>query len=68
MNPIEKDLLKYLNSQFPATKGHIPLSNKIHDVWLDGFNQAIKVIEIYGNYRDGSAQYLLDKMYQTRDS
>ena len=37
----EQELLNYLHQQFPATVGHIPLSEKIHAVWKTGWQSGM---------------------------
>ena len=34
-------LIEYLNEQFPATVGHLPLENKIRAVWQQGADDAL---------------------------
>ncbi len=36
MNRIE-EVLEYLNTQFPSTKGHIPLREKLEEIYNQGY-------------------------------
>lgn len=40
----ELELLNYLNQQFPATIGHIPLVGKIHLVYQSGMDAAAEIV------------------------
>lgn len=52
MKTPEQILLNYLNDQFPAVAGHIPLKNMIHDVWLDGVKKAYNIAEREEKYNE----------------
>ena len=43
MNEQEQELIKYINEQFPATVGHLPLVDKIHAVWRRGLADAEEI-------------------------
>jgi hypothetical protein len=43
VRPCVNELLKYIQYQFPAVRGHIPLAEKIHKVWLAGFNDGVQM-------------------------
>jgi hypothetical protein len=44
MTTEEHNLLEYLNKQFPATVGHLPLLYKIHAVWQSGMTSATQIM------------------------
>jgi hypothetical protein len=49
---LESQVFNYLNYQFPATVGHIPLQNMLHNIWLDGVKEACRIAEREEKYNE----------------
>lgn len=57
MTEKSKQFLEYLNEQFPATVGHIPLKNMINDIYREGFENAAELVRIQPLFSDFSLSH-----------